>query len=109
VPSPSVILHPSTRFLTTSVHTTKICGSTKIPPGGMISPSGPWTLCVANHYIKFVDFTKRNLILLIIKTLFTVLQENNIKGNLFNDIHIVKFTNKSVKAFVETNKGVTEI
>jgi len=31
---PASILHPTTRFLNTSVHTTKIYGSTKIPPGG---------------------------------------------------------------------------
>jgi len=30
---PASILQPTTRFLNTSVHTTKICGSTKIPPG----------------------------------------------------------------------------
>ena len=40
---PESILHPTTRFSNTSVHTTKIYGSTKIPPGGMISLSGPWT------------------------------------------------------------------
>jgi len=33
-PHPASILHPTTRFLKASVHTTKICGSTKIPPGG---------------------------------------------------------------------------
>ena len=31
---PASILHPTTRFFNTSVHTTKICGSTKIPPEG---------------------------------------------------------------------------
>jgi len=31
---PAPILHPTTRFLNTSIHITKICGSTKIPPGG---------------------------------------------------------------------------
>jgi len=42
-PHPASIFHPTTRFFKASVHTTKICGSTKIPPGGMISLSGPWT------------------------------------------------------------------
>jgi len=42
-PHPASNLHPTTRFLNTSVHTTKIYGSTKIQPGWMISLSGPWT------------------------------------------------------------------
>ena len=47
-PHPASIFHPTTRFLKASVHTTKICGSTKIPPGGMISLSGPWTIKLTN-------------------------------------------------------------
>ena len=49
-PHPASILHPTTRFFNTSVHSTKICGSTKIPPGGgMISLSGPWTKKAKPH------------------------------------------------------------
>jgi len=48
-PHPASIFHPTTRFLKASVHTTKICGSTKIPPGGMISLSGPWTNTFMEH------------------------------------------------------------
>jgi len=33
-PHPALIFHPTTRFLKASGHTTKICGCTKIPPGG---------------------------------------------------------------------------
>jgi len=42
-PHPASIFHSTTRFLKASVHTTKISGSTKIPSGGMISPSGSRT------------------------------------------------------------------
>ena len=31
---PALIVHSTTRFLNTSADTTKICGSTKIQPGG---------------------------------------------------------------------------
>jgi len=53
-PHPASIFNPTTRFLKASGHTTKMCGCTKIPQGGMISLSGPWTtmsafLCHIEH------------------------------------------------------------
>jgi len=51
----ALILHPTTRFLNTSVHTTKICGSTNNPPGWWFHFLAHGLTCRQDKYGMCVD------------------------------------------------------